>query len=62
MAGLVGVVLEREEELEEERPDLDLTGRSPLVDLLSRSETGAGGRKGKSNQSCSLKNVWTPDS
>lgn len=39
--GLVGVVLERAGVLVEVRPDLALTGRNPLVDLLSRSEIGA---------------------
>ncbi len=38
----VGVVFEgREGVLEEERAILGFTGRKPLVDLLSRSETGA---------------------
>lgn len=37
---LVGVVLERAGALGEERPNLALTGRNPLVDLLSRSEIG----------------------
>lgn len=37
----VGVVLEREDALNEERPDFGFNGRSPLVDLLSRSEMGA---------------------
>jgi len=41
VASLEGVVLEREDVLDEERVDLGFTGRNPLVDLLSRSETGA---------------------
>lgn len=43
VGGLVGVVLEREDGLDEARVDLGftVTGRKPLVDLLSRSETGA---------------------
>ena len=42
---LVGVVLEREDVLDVVRLDLGLTGRNPLVDLLSRSETGAEGQR-----------------
>ena len=42
-----GAVLEREAALDEERPDLGLIGRRPLVDLLSLSETGAEKRGGK---------------
>lgn len=37
----VGMVLESEDILDVERLDFGLTGRKPLVDLLSRSETGA---------------------
>lgn len=45
---LVGVVLEREDTLDVVRLDFGLTGRNPLVDLLSRSETGAEGKKAHS--------------
>ena len=41
----LGVVLEREDILDVVRLDLGLTGRNPLVDLLSRSETGAKGQR-----------------
>lgn len=56
--GLVGVVLEREGVLDETRPDLAFTGRNPLVDLLSRSETGAEEMEGKEMQG-HTKSSWS---
>jgi hypothetical protein len=41
VVGLVGVVLEKEGMLVEERADFGFIGRNPLVDLLNRSEIGA---------------------
>ena len=53
-----GAVLEREAALDEERPDLGLMGRRPLVDLLSLSETGAERRRRRRRRKEAVKGRW----